>query len=135
MIERCFNHPEKPALNICHSCNQYFCEECLIAGEEFYYCNKEKCQSMLNEEKINTDKDKSEIKDTLRLRNKIFYRRVFIFLAIAWLIVSFFLYVSLQPMALYYYPVLSLLVCLKWLIIIWVTRLIWCKIKYRKACS
>ena len=78
MSERCFNHPEKPALNICHSCNQYFCEECLIAGEEFYYCNKEKCQSMLNEEKINTDQEKSEIIDTLRLRNKIFYKRVFI---------------------------------------------------------
>ena len=135
MSERCIEHPEKPALNFCHSCKQYFCEECLIAGDEFYYCNKNKCQSMLNEEKINTNQEKSEITETLRLRNKIFYKRVFIFLAIAWIIVSLFLCASLRPMALYYYPVLSLIVCLKWLVIIWISRLIWCKIRYRKAYS
>ncbi|GBE05917.1 hypothetical protein BMS3Abin10_01558 [bacterium BMS3Abin10] len=135
MSERCFNHPEKEALNVCHSCNQHYCEECLITGEEFYYCNKEKCQTMLNEEKLNTDNDKSEIINTLHQRNKIFYKRVFIILAIAWVIISFFLYASLRPMALYYYPLFSLIVCLKWLIIIWISRLIWCKIKYRKANS
>jgi uncharacterized RDD family membrane protein YckC len=43
MKEKCFNHPEKQALNFCHSCGSYFCEECLVEGKEFYYCHGEQC--------------------------------------------------------------------------------------------
>ena len=43
MKETCSNHPEKRALSICHSCGKYFCDACLVEGEEFYYCHDKEC--------------------------------------------------------------------------------------------
>ena len=58
MKEKCSNHPEKQALNFCHSCGKYFCEECLVEGQEFYYCHGEQCiaakSKQENQNEINT---------------------------------------------------------------------------------
>ena len=50
MVQHCVNHPERKALSFCHSCGKYFCSECLIEGNEYYYCNSEKCQAEYNKE-------------------------------------------------------------------------------------
>jgi len=39
----CSNHKDNKALNFCHHCNQYYCEECLIEGPVYYYCKSEAC--------------------------------------------------------------------------------------------
>lgn len=51
MKEKCLNHPNKNSHSLCHSCGKYLCEDCLDAGEEYYYCKEEKCQLLLKEEK------------------------------------------------------------------------------------
>ena len=40
----CRNHPGKKALNFCHSCKEYYCENCLEEGKEYYYCKKGSCK-------------------------------------------------------------------------------------------
>ena len=50
MREKCHNHPQRNALNFCHSCGRYFCSECLTEGETYYYCHSEECQSFLQSE-------------------------------------------------------------------------------------
>lgn len=49
-MKTCFNHPDKKAFSICHSCGKDFCEQCLNEGKEYYYCNSELCQSELKKE-------------------------------------------------------------------------------------
>ena len=44
MTEYCMNHPDKKALSFCHSCKEYFCEDCLEEGNEYYYCKREACK-------------------------------------------------------------------------------------------
>jgi hypothetical protein len=61
MKNQCYNHPEKNALNFCHSCNRYFCSDCLSEGIQYYYCKDEKCQKALEEEK-GTEVKRKEIK-------------------------------------------------------------------------
>lgn len=48
-MQSCYNHPERNAYSICHSCGRHFCEECLTAGSEFYYCKSPECQQKLRE--------------------------------------------------------------------------------------
>lgn len=133
MSKRCFNHPEKQALSLCHSCKKYYCEDCLTAGNKYYYCKNNKCQSLLNEEKARINQEKSARINDLKISNKIFFKRVFSFLIIAWLLISIFLYATLERMEIYYFPIFSLIICLQWFIIIWIARLIWCKYKYKKV--
>lgn len=45
-MKTCFNHPAKKALSKCHGCGNYFCEECLDEGLEYYYCRRPECQSL-----------------------------------------------------------------------------------------
>ena len=49
-MENCYNHPERKAYSVCHSCGRPFCEECLTAGTEFYYCKSPECQQKLKED-------------------------------------------------------------------------------------
>jgi hypothetical protein len=49
-MESCYNHPGKKAYSICHNCDRNFCEDCLTAGTEFYYCNSPECQQKLEKE-------------------------------------------------------------------------------------
>ncbi|MHB8335901.1 MAG: hypothetical protein ACYDEE_00590 [Ignavibacteriaceae bacterium] len=51
MEHMCKNHPNARAFNICHFCNEYFCESCLVEGDEYYYCYKPECQKALSQEK------------------------------------------------------------------------------------
>jgi uncharacterized RDD family membrane protein YckC len=48
---KCTIHSEKMALSACHCCGEFFCEECLNEGTEYYYCNKPECyEEFLKEE-------------------------------------------------------------------------------------
>ncbi|MCX6170829.1 MAG: hypothetical protein NTX65_15925 [Ignavibacteriales bacterium] len=49
-MENCVNHPSKKALSTCHNCGQHYCELCLDAGTEYYYCKKAECQEILKKE-------------------------------------------------------------------------------------
>jgi hypothetical protein len=49
-MENCYNHPERKAYSVCHNCGKYFCEDCLTAGPEFYYCKSPECQQKLQED-------------------------------------------------------------------------------------
>ncbi len=50
-MENCYNHPERKAYSVCHSCGRYFCEDCLTAGTEFYYCKSPECRGKFKEDK------------------------------------------------------------------------------------
>jgi hypothetical protein len=43
-MKNCYNHPERKAYSICHSCGRHFCEECLTEGIDYYYCKSPECQ-------------------------------------------------------------------------------------------
>lgn len=47
----CINHPQKKAISFCHICKNYYCEECLIEGNEYYYCHMEECLNELQKER------------------------------------------------------------------------------------
>ena len=49
-MENCYNHPERKAYSVCHNCGRHFCEDCLTAGPEFYYCKSSECQQKLQED-------------------------------------------------------------------------------------
>lgn len=50
MKNKCYNHPDRRALSICHSCKRYFCEDCLVVGVEYYYCKSPECQKVYKRE-------------------------------------------------------------------------------------
>ncbi|HQF43198.1 MAG TPA: hypothetical protein PK073_09830 [Ignavibacteriaceae bacterium] len=50
MQKFCKNHPHKAATNICHSCGNYFCNDCLNKHNENYYCNDDNCYKKYIEE-------------------------------------------------------------------------------------
>ena len=50
-MEKCFNHPDRDAFSFCHNCGKHFCKECLIEGNEYYYCKDPHCSD--NSDKIN----------------------------------------------------------------------------------
>lgn len=62
MVQRCINHPEKEALSFCHSCGKYFCSECLVEGNEYYYCKSGECQAELKKEIENSASPVKNIK-------------------------------------------------------------------------
>ncbi len=51
MKNYCINHPNKKALSFCHICKNYYCEECLIEGKEYYYCHQTQCYNVYLEER------------------------------------------------------------------------------------
>jgi predicted nucleic acid-binding Zn ribbon protein len=57
MEHSCFTHPTRQALSFCHSCGRYFCSDCLVEGEEFYYCKDEACQNGLRQETVRISKE------------------------------------------------------------------------------
>ena len=50
MEDKCYNHPNKNVLSVCHSCGRYFCSDCLTAGAEYYYCYNVQCQLAMQSE-------------------------------------------------------------------------------------
>ena len=52
----CINHPDRKAWGFCHFCREYYCEECLVRGNEYYYCKNVGCiQSHRVEQGLNYD--------------------------------------------------------------------------------
>jgi hypothetical protein len=49
-VEKCVNHPGRPALSFCFTCKRHFCSQCLVEGSEHYYCKAEECQKMWERE-------------------------------------------------------------------------------------
>ncbi len=39
----CKNHSNKIAPSFCCICKNYYCKECLIEGQEYYYCHQTSC--------------------------------------------------------------------------------------------
>lgn len=71
MEYNCFTHPTRQALSFCHSCGRYFCSDCLVGSEEFYYCKDETCQNKLREEKLVTPSEYDEQEDKARVSKRI----------------------------------------------------------------
>lgn len=46
-MEKCPNHPEKEAVYACHLCGMHFCEACLTAAGDYYYCNNPECREAM----------------------------------------------------------------------------------------
>ncbi len=64
MEHYCYNHPERKAYSICHSCGKSFCEDCLVDGGEYYYCKNPECQKLLSKASIEAGDD-SELPDDI----------------------------------------------------------------------
>ena len=64
----CKNHSNVKALSFCHSCKEYFCENCLEESIEFYYCKKNSCQEAKRGEAAAHDEvDKLKGSDTPKI--------------------------------------------------------------------
>jgi hypothetical protein len=46
---KCVNHDDRDAMSTCRNCKQPFCSECLVEGQEYYYCAQPDCQNAMNE--------------------------------------------------------------------------------------
>lgn len=128
MKEKCFNHPNKEAISFCHSCEKYFCADCLSIGRAYYYCKDEKCQLLLNEEneRFQETDDKINFVEDQRWKedSKRFYKKTFKILSILWVLLTLFLFmVTSYKEKIYYLPIISFIVCAKWLIIIYLLRI------------
>jgi hypothetical protein len=71
MEQTCFTHPTRQALSFCHSCGRYFCSDCLVESEEFYYCRDETCQNEQRQEKVRIPSEPDE-----QAGNVSFFKRV-----------------------------------------------------------
>jgi hypothetical protein len=60
---KCPNHPDKDVLSFCHSCGEYLCRECLVDGEEYYFCKKDECQNKMADEKSKDEHDEHDEHD------------------------------------------------------------------------
>lgn len=63
MNQQCHNHPDRRALSFCHSCNRFFCPECLTEGKEYYYCLDSVCQIALQRELSSTQAQQVQLSD------------------------------------------------------------------------
>jgi hypothetical protein len=71
MENTCFNHTSKKAKCFCHVCKNYYCEDCLVEGPEYYYCKNENCQIELNKVLTTLNADK-KIKEESK-KSSVFY--------------------------------------------------------------
>jgi len=137
MAERCFIHSDRESFAPCHSCGKYFCEECLMEGEEYYYCREEHCQTLKAEEmdrlrlaKERKERDSDLIKQKWKEKTRRFYRKTPIALGFVWvwLTVVLFIFVAhLDLQKLYVVLLLSLFGCIKGFIVVWLLRNIFYK--------
>ena len=69
MKEYCVVHKDRRALSFCHSCKKFYCAECLVQGQQYYYCKDPACQDQYNQanKTIITPK---------RLLNSYIFRRI-----------------------------------------------------------
>lgn len=45
--EFCKIHPSIPSIHTCHHCEESFCADCLVEGEEHYFCMNSECQTAM----------------------------------------------------------------------------------------
>ncbi len=45
--KQCHNHPGTAALSSCHACGEYYCRECLVEGQQYYFCRTAACRSAM----------------------------------------------------------------------------------------
>lgn len=130
MAEKCFNHPDRKSLAPCHSCGKHFCEECLNKWKEYYYCKQDQCQFLLREENAQfeaVEKRKNTIsKQRWKENGRQFYIKTIRILFVAWILLTIFLYLivpAYNHQTPYWLPVISLIVCVKWFVLVWLIRI------------
>lgn len=47
MDEKCFNHSDKDAIGVCHSCGRKFCSECMEKYNDKFFCYSDGCKFAL----------------------------------------------------------------------------------------
>ena len=129
MKEKCYIHPDRNALAPCHACGKYYCEECLIEGKEYYYCQKEECQADKAQEsnrfEVAAKRNETLLQQKWKENSIRFYKKTSIILAVAWVFLTIFLFIAVPSYSLknpFWLPVLSLVVCLKWFVLCWLIR-------------
>lgn len=88
---KCWNHPQRDSLSMCHSCGKYFCEDCLVDGDEFYFCKEEGCQLLFIEKygiKEIGQKNDISVEQRWKENSRRFYKKTAIVLAIFWLLLN-----------------------------------------------
>ncbi len=130
MKEKCFNHPDKDSISYCKSCAKYFCKDCLSVGKEYYYCNDEKCQLIFNDEasqcQLIDDNVVSISNQRWKEESNKFYKKTIKVLSVLWIILTLFLIIVISPEyynKIYLLPIMSLVICTKWFIIIYFIRI------------
>lgn len=130
MGEKCFNHPDRESIAPCHSCGKYFCRDCLSEGKEYYYCKKEQCQALLKQESSQfevAERERAVVSERRwKESSRRFYRKTGLILCISWIPLTIFLFLmvpSYNEQTAYWLPIISLLVCVKWFILIWLFRI------------
>ncbi len=138
MAERCFIHPDRKSSAPCHSCGRYFCEECLTEGEEYYYCREEHCQTLKAQEtdrlRVAKELESNLIKQKWKENTRRFYSIISTILFVVWVLLTGILLFTvvydkwgfswphiLLP------PAISLIVCIKLFILVWLIRIIFYK--------
>ena len=91
MEETCSNHPEKRALSICHSCGKSFCADCLVEGEEYYYCHDKQCLAVKSKDEA-TISDKTKVDEKREALSSTNFKRTFFKDALLFLLLTFPLY-------------------------------------------
>jgi uncharacterized RDD family membrane protein YckC len=109
MEPTCITHPTRPALSVCHSCGHSFCSDCLVEGEEFYYCRGEACQNALRQDavKVADERKIQSVKAGFFKRVANFYIDGFIILLLAFPV--------LKTFGVFHHPITGLIL----LIIVW----------------
>ena len=92
MEQNCFTHPTRKALSFCHSCGRSFCSDCLVEGEEFYYCRDEACQNALRQDAVKVVEERKiqSVKAGFFKRVANFYIDGFIILLLAFPVLKTF---------------------------------------------
>jgi DNA-directed RNA polymerase subunit M/transcription elongation factor TFIIS len=55
--EPCANHLEIESVSVCHSCGKPFCSDCLVEGQDYYYCKSDECQRIMEPLKNDIETD------------------------------------------------------------------------------
>ena len=94
MEHTCFTHPTRQALSFCHSCGRYFCSDCLVESEEFYYCRDEACQKALSQDSFRVAEERKiqSVKGT-------FFKWVANYYVVGLLISVFFIWFGFNTMS------------------------------------
>lgn len=80
-MAKCFNHSDKEALNVCHSCGRSFCEDCLTEGLEYYYCKDVACQKEREIELMGKNEIEENIEENMDESQEEIMQKLYAFVA------------------------------------------------------